>query len=41
MFNKKLDMAVLLTIAGVPLTVLGILVALLMPFVQWTREAFR
>ncbi len=41
MFNKKLDIAVLLTIAGLPLAVLGILVALLMPLVQWIREAFR
>ena len=41
MFNKKLDMAVLLTMAGVPLVVLVLLVALLMPLVQWIREAFR
>jgi hypothetical protein len=41
MFHKKLDMAVLLAVAGVPLADLGILVALLMPLVQWIREAFR
>ena len=41
MFNKKLDMIVLLTLSGVPLAVLGILVTLLLPLVQWMKAILK
>ena len=41
MFNKKLDMVVLLSVAGVPLVLLALLLPMLTALVQWIREAFR
>jgi hypothetical protein len=40
MFNKKLDMVVLLSAAGVPLILLALVLPLLMSLVQWIRDAF-
>ena len=37
MFNKKLDIGVMLTLMGLPLMAIGILVAMLLPLVQWIR----
>ena len=37
MFNKKLDIGMLLTLVGVPLMTIGILVAMLLPLVQWMK----
>ena len=39
MFNKNLDIGVMLmlTLMGLPLMAIGILVAMLLPLVQWIR----
>lgn len=41
MFNKKLDIGVMLTLMGLPLMAIGILVAMLLPLVQWIRDSLR
>ena len=38
MFNKKLDIGVMLTLMGLPLMAIGILVAMLLPLVQWMKS---
>jgi hypothetical protein len=41
MFNKKLDIGMLLALTGMPLVAIGILIAMLLPLVQWIRDSLR
>jgi hypothetical protein len=40
-FNKKLDIGVMLTLMGLPLVAMGILVATLLPLVQWMKAILK
>ena len=41
MFNKKLEIGAMLVLMGLPLAAIGILIAMLLPLVQWIRDSLR